>query len=264
MDILAKIIEEKKERVRRARQTVPFDEVYKRALAQRETAAPHALMNALQRSGQLNIIAEFKRRSPSKGTIRDDVTPGAVARLYESGGAAAISVLTEEDNFAGSLADLLAVKETVSVPALRKDFIVDEYQIFETAAAGADALLLIVAALDDRSLARFRAVAEEDLRIDALVEVHTKHEMQRAINCGARMIGVNNRNLKDFTVSLETSLAMVKTAPPGTTLVAESGLNTRADLLRLKDSGFKGFLIGEFLMRATQPDATLRELIGEP
>jgi indole-3-glycerol phosphate synthase len=253
MNILSEIIAKKRERVAAARAAVPFDQL------RREVAAPHALRNALRADG-INIIAEFKRRSPSKGTIRADANLTNIVQSYEAGGAVAISVLTEEDYFDGSLDDLRAVKSAVKLPVLRKDFVFDEYQVYESAAAGADAILLIVAALDDEKLTHLRHLAEDELQLDALVEVHVSDEMQRAISAGATLIGVNNRDLRTFTVSLDTSLSLAREAPPDTLLISESGLHTSTDLQRLRDAGYHGFLIGETLMRAGDPAAMLRNL----
>src|SRR6185369_4600879 len=220
MDLLREIINKKRERV----------------AAAKRVARAHALRKALGREG-INIIAEFKRRSPSKGVIRADADVSEIARGYEAGGAAAMSVLTEEDYFGGSLDDLRAVKNTVDLPVLRKDFVFDEYQVYESAAAGADAVLLIVAALDDETLSRLRGLAEDDLGMDALVEVHSSEEMKRAVASGATLIGVNNRDLRTFEVSLDTSFALAREAPPEALLVSESGLHTADDLERLFDSG---------------------------
>ena len=223
---------------------------------------PVVLHTAL-RQDTVTVIAEIKRASPSKGEIRAHVEPARVAREYEAGGAAAISVLTEEDRFRGSLDDLRAVRGAVGLPLLRKDFIFDEFQVYEAAAAGADALLLIVAALDDGQLTRLIRQTEDELRMDALVEVHTREEMMRAHACGATLIGVNNRDLRTFEVSLETSVKLAGDARPGVTLVSESGLRSGDDLRRLRSLGYKGFLIGETLMRAPEPDKALRSLIEE-
>jgi indole-3-glycerol phosphate synthase len=246
MNVLSEIVARKRERVREAK----------------NRANPHAFRRALQKDG-INIIAEFKRRSPSKGVIREGANPSEIARAYEAGGAVAMSVLTEEDYFAGSLDDLRQVKSTVNLPVLRKDFIVDEYQVYESAAAGADAILLIVAALDDERLARLRGLAEDELQMDALVEVHSSDEMKRAVACGAKLIGVNNRDLRTFEVSLETSLSLAREAPSEALFISESGLNNSADLRRLYDAGYRGFLIGETLMRAEDPAAALRSFRGQ-
>lgn len=259
VDILSEIIARKKTRLA-ALSYRPLERLREHARAVRASAEPHLLVKALCNE-RINVIAEFKRRSPSKGVIRDDVSPQSMARYYESGGAAAISVLTEEDYFNGSLQDLRAVRAAVSFPVLRKDFIFDEYQVYETAAAGADALLLIVAALDDNALVRLRELTEDELGMVALVEVHTKTEMQRAKASGAKFIGVNNRNLRTFTVSLETSSELASEAPPDGMLVSESGLNSARDLRRLQALGYQGFLIGESLMRSPRPDEALRALI---
>ena len=260
-DFLARIIERKRRRVAEARSAVPLEELQARAVELRRGARPHALTEALRRVGRVNVIAEFKRASPSKGVIREGVGAAEVAGMYAEGGAAAVSVLTEEDAFRGSLADLRAAREAVSLPLLRKDFIFDEYQLYETAEAGADALLLIVAALDDESLRRLRRITEEELRMDALVEVHTQEELRRALDCGATLVGVNNRDLRDFHVSLETSVRLAGQVPAGVLLVSESGLRTREDIDRLAALGYRGFLIGETLMRAPQPTEALRALV---
>lgn len=262
MDILEKIIEAKRRRLEEAKHTHPESALRDEARTIRKASKEHALSNAL-RNGRLNIIAEFKRKSPSKGVIRDGADAEDVARSYELAGAAAVSVLTEEDYFDGSLEDLRAVRSAISLPVLRKDFIVDEYQVYESAAAGADALLLIVAALDDETLMRLRQLAEDELGMDALVEVHTNEEMQRAKASGAKLIGVNNRNLKTFEVSLETSVTLARAVPENMLLVSESGLNSKDDVRRLHELGYRGFLIGESLMRADSPEDALRELVGK-
>lgn len=262
MDILREIISAKRKRVAVAKERLPFDRLREEAMSRRRTATPHALYRALHSGSRLNVIAEFKRRSPSKGIIRDHADPASIARAYERGGAAAISVLTEEDYFGGSLADLAEVRRTTTLPLLRKDFIFDKYQVYEAAAAGADALLLIVAALADDQLTSLRTSAEE-LGLDALVEVHTSDELKRAVGAGASLIGVNNRDLKTFAVSLDTSLRLALEAPGNVELISESGLHSKADLLRLQTVGFKGFLIGESLMRAEDPEIALRGLLEE-
>jgi indole-3-glycerol phosphate synthase len=262
-DFLSRIVAARRRAVTRDSAVRPLDEMRAAASLARKDAAPHALRRALLRQGALNVIAEIKRASPSKGELRGDVEPAQLARAYERGGAAAISVLTEEEFFRGSLQDLRDVRAAVALPVLRKDFIVDEWQIYEAAEAGADALLLIVSALDDATLARLLRLTEEELGMDALVEVHTPEELARAEECGARIVGVNNRNLRSFDVSLETSVEIALLAAPGTVLVSESGLRTRGDLERLAALGYKGFLIGETLMRSDAPESVLRELTAE-
>lgn len=260
-NILREIIEHKRARLEYARLARPAELVRDGASEVRRNSQPHALRRALESDGPIKIIAELKRASPSQGIIKDDFQPIEIARSYSSGGAAALSVLTEEDYFRGSLDDLRSVRENSSLPILRKDFIVDEYQIYETAEAGADGLLLIAAALNDEQISRFRKITEEDLRMDALVEVHTVDEIRRAERCGATLIGVNNRNLRTLEVSLDVSINLAREASPGTLLVCESGLRSGDDLRRLQGCGYQGFLIGEALMRADDPAAALRSLI---
>jgi indole-3-glycerol phosphate synthase len=259
MNILTEIIAKKRERVIAAQEAVPFDDMRRQAQEVRRNAKPQALRSALQSEG-INIIAEFKRRSPSKGTIRPDAHLTQIVHSYETGGAVAISVLTEEDYFDGSLDDLRTVKSTVYLPVLRKDFIFEEYQVYESAAAGADAILLIVAALEDENLSRLRQLAEDELGMDALVEVHSSDEMKRAIKSGATFIGVNNRNLQTFETYIDISYSLAHEAPRHAMLISESGLRTSKDLRFLWDVGFKGFLIGETLMRADNPAEMLRDL----
>jgi indole-3-glycerol phosphate synthase len=259
-DFLAKIIERRMERLAEAKISRPLKEVRREAEAARAASKPHAFRAAIADAERVNIIAEFKRASPSKGEIRGTASPAETATAYERGGAAAISVLTEEDNFRGSLRDLAEVKRSARLPVLRKDFMLEEYQVFESAAAHADALLLIVAALDDATLARLLHLTENELGMDALVEVHTADEMRRAREAGAKIIGVNNRDLRTFEVTLETSIKLSKTAPAGALLVSESGIRDAADIERLRGSGYKAFLVGETLMRAGRPDEELRML----
>ena len=259
MNVLSEIIARKRERLAQAKAVIGLEQLREDAFAKRRSAKSHALRSALQSEG-INIIAEFKRRSPSKGVIRASAELASIVRSYEAGGAVAVSVLTEQDYFDGSLADLLAVKTCIALPVLRKDFVFDEYQVYESAAAGADAVLLIVAALDDRELDSLRRLAEDELEMDALVEVHDPHEIDRAAKSGATIVGVNNRNLKTFEVSLETSARLAPLAPEGVLLVSESGLNHASDLRWLHERGFHGFLIGESLMRAHDPEQALRDL----
>ena len=261
MSFLEEIVAKKRRHVDAAKQVVSLEELRERAIESRASASSHRLSTALARDG-VNIIAEFKRRSPSKGVIRADVEPRRVVTSYERGGAVGISVLTEQDYFAGSLDDLREVKGAVNLPVLRKDFLFDEFQIYESASASADALLLIVAALNDESLRCLRRIAEEELGIDALVEVHDAAEMERAVDAGAKLIGVNNRNLHTFEVSISTSLELANMAPSDCLLISESGLKSADDLAHLRDVGYKGFLIGESLMRVEDPELALKDWIA--
>ena len=263
MDFLSEIIAVKRQRVAAAKTRTTLSMMCDLARHSGHRAGAHSFAQALRSHTGFNIIAEFKRRSPSKGKINSRAEPAAMASVYESAGAAAISVLTEEDYFDGSLEDLRQVREATQLPILRKDFIVDEYQVYESAAVGADALLLIVAALDDEALTKLRALAEDELGLDALVEVHTKAELDRALNCGARLIGVNNRDLRTFAVSTATSHLLARAAPHDAILVSESGLNPD-EVRKLRALGYSAFLVGEKLMRADDPAKALREFIEEP
>lgn len=260
MDFLAEIIALKRQRLDQSRLALPLSILKNQALEQRKNLALHRFRKALSRPG-INLIAEIKRSSPSLGLIRKEVNPANFAKLYQRGGAAAISVLTEEDRFLGSLQDLRDVRAEVSLPVLRKDFIFDEYQVFESAQSGADAVLLIVAALEDELLRNLIGIAEDELGMDALVEVHSHDELNRALEAGARVIGVNNRNLKTFEVSLETSMHLIRFVPNEIVAVAESGLRKAEDIEQLYRGGFRGFLVGETLMRSSDPVETIQHLL---
>ena len=216
---------------------------------------------ALESAGRVRIIAEVKKASPSKGVIRADCDAVAIARSYAAAGAAAISVLTEERYFRGRLADLARVRAAVEVPLLRKDFIFDPYQLTEARAAGADAVLLIVAMLDPRQLAELHGTATS-LGLDVLIEAHTAEEVERAVAVGATLIGVNNRDLKTFVTTLATAERLRPLIPAGALAVAESGIETAADLARLHTAGYQAALVGESLMRAPDPGAALRALLA--
>ena len=216
---------------------------------------------ALGMSGRVNVIAECKRRSPSRGVLAPQYDPVAIARQYEAGGAAAVSVLTEPTFFDGALDHLTAVRNAVDLPVLRKDFVVDEYQLFEARAAGADAVLLIVAALEQSALVRLQSRAWE-LGLAALVEVHDESELSRAIASGARLVGVNNRNLRTLAVDVGASDRLAAKMPAGVVGVSESGLQTRDDLARLAAAGYRAFLIGERFMTDADPAGAIAGLIG--
>ena len=263
VSILSEIIDRKREIVAGLRSSRASRDLQKRASLTRANATPHALVRALEsKSGGVKIIAEFKRQSPSAGVIRSDLSVTDVATRYERGGACAISVLTDEHYFGGSILDLAAIRPITGLPLLRKDFIIDEIQIYEAAAVGADAILLIAAALDNGALAKLRAIAEDEFDLDAVVEVHTAKELQRAITAGARVIGVNNRDLRTFQTSLATSERLIAQAPQDRIMISESGLQNSKSLLDLRTLGFRGFLIGEALMRARDPEAALRNFIA--
>ena len=228
------------------------------AVTQAPPVRPFA--EAIARAGRVNVIAEHKRRSPSRGAIREDLLPADVARRYESAGAVAISVLTDEPFFGGRMAHLEEVREATGLPVLRKDFVLDPWQVWEARAAGADAVLLIVAALTDAELRGLLGVARE-AGLDALVEVHDRGELDGALSAGARIVGVNNRDLKTLAVSLDTAVALAPAIPDDVVAVAESGIRTGAHLRRLRDAGFDAFLVGEHLMSAPDPGEALERLL---
>ena len=207
------------------------------------------------------IIAEVKKASPSKGVLAHNFDPERIARTYEAGGAAALSVLTDEAFFQGSLADLESARAAVSLPVIRKDFTIDRLQILEAAAHGADAILLIAAILSERQIRDFREAAVLH-RLSALVEIHNRRELDVAIGAGADLIGVNNRNLSTFHVALETSLELAEHMPPGAILVSESGIHDAADIARLRAAGYTAFLVGEHLMKSGDPAGALRKLVA--
>jgi indole-3-glycerol phosphate synthase len=258
-DLLEAIVAATRTRVAAAIEREPHAAVERRALSRATKAAEFAAR--LGRAESINIIAECKRRSPSRGVLRAAYMPVEIAKGYERAGAAAISVLTEPGFFDGSLEHLKAVREAVSIPLLRKDFIVDDYQLLEARAAGADAILLIVAALDDRTLVALSQRAA-DLDLAALVEVHDADETRRALEAGATIIGVNNRNLRTLKVDLDASKQIAGLLPSHVIGISESGLKTPADLQAMKALGYKAFLMGERFMIEPDPGAALTGLIG--
>ena len=227
-----------------------------------ERASPTRGFRASLAESGLRVIAECKRRSPSRGVLRADYDPVAIGRRYAESGAAALSILTEPTFFDGDLDHLRAVRAAVDAPLLRKDFIVDEYQVVEARAAGADAVLLIVAALSDAELTGLSRAARE-LTLDVLVEVHDERELDRALAAESDLIGVNNRNLRTLAVDVDASFRLAAAMPPGVLAVAESGLKTGDDLRRLKTAGYQAFLIGERFMTAPDPGAALAALIAD-
>jgi indole-3-glycerol phosphate synthase len=257
-DLLEAIVAATRARVAAAEEREPRASLERRAMAR--TPAGKAFSDRLSRPNSINIIAECKRRSPSRGVLRTAYDPVTIAAGYERAGAAAISVLTEPGFFDGALAHLETVRAAVNIPLLRKDFMVDEYQMLEARAAGADAILLIVAALDDRSL-KALARSASDHGLAALVEVHNAGECARAIDAGATIIGVNNRNLRTLEVDLKASHEVATMLPPGVIGISESGLKTSADLQAMTDLGYQAFLMGERFMIEPDPGAALAGLI---
>jgi indole-3-glycerol phosphate synthase len=257
-NVLERIVDVTRDEVRRRRKEVPLALLESRLAPHRE-ARPFS--EALVRPG-VSIIAEHKRRSPSAGEIRAGVTVTEIAQAYERGGAAAVSILTEGPHFGGSLADLEEARAATGLPILRKDFMVDAYQVYEAAVAGADAILLIVAALEPEELAALHHEAL-DLDLDVLVEVHDEPELNIALEIiDADVIGINNRNLTDFTVDVERTYELLSDVPAGKTVVSESGFHTRAQIEELERVGIDAVLIGETLMRAPDPEVALRDLAG--
>ncbi|MEO9131731.1 MAG: indole-3-glycerol phosphate synthase TrpC [Sphingomonas sp.] len=259
-DILDRILETKRAEVAARKATMPLADLDAAAAGQTAPRGFRAALDARAATGHA-LIAEIKKASPSKGLIRADFDPPAHARAYQAGGATCLSVLTDEPWFQGADSYLTAARDACTLPVLRKDFMIDPWQVPESRALGADAILLIVAALDDGLLAEIEASAI-DCHMDVLVEVHDAKELDRAMKLKSRLIGVNNRNLRDFTVDFENSYRLVAKAPKDCTFVAESGLTIRADLDRMAEHGVHCFLIGEALMRQHDVEAATRALVG--
>jgi indole-3-glycerol phosphate synthase len=253
-DILARIVEQKKADLTRGRADLAILE----ARAEASVAGRRDFAGALRATSPA-IIAEIKKASPSKGVLSADFDPAALARRYETGGAAALSVLTDEKFFQGSLTDLQSARDSVRIPTLRKDFTIDAYHVVEAAAAGADAILLIAAILDEAQLRDFRELAAR-FRIASIVEVHDAAELDLAMGSGAEIIGVNNRNLHTFEVTLQTSLRLAERIPDSVLKVSESGIETRTQVAELERAGFQAFLVGEHLMRSGNPASALKAL----
>ena len=258
-DVLTRILARKYEEVAERRLRTALRELQAASLAAPQTRGFEAALRSQVRLGRPAVIAEVKKASPSKGVIRADFDPAAIARSYAVGGAACLSVLTDVDYFQGADEYLTAARAACPLPVLRKDFIVDEYQVFEARALGADCILLIAAALKDSRLNEFEALARE-IGIDVLLEVHDGEELERALTTRATLIGVNNRNLRSFETSLQTTLDLQRQVPEERLLITESGISTRTEVLCMRAAGINGFLVGEAFMRATEPGDELRKL----
>jgi indole-3-glycerol phosphate synthase len=256
-NILDTIVEARRASVAHRKRVLP--DVALKIAVEKKVPPPRDFPGALTQPG-LNVISELKKASPSLGVIRKDYSPALLGKGLEAAGAAALSVLTEEDFFSGSLGDLKEASKVTKIPILRKDFIIDPWQVWETRAAGADSFLLIAAVLDDQALRELLDLGRA-LKMEPLVEVHSREELERVLNAGARIIGINNRDLRDFQVHLETSLELVEAIPDECIAVSESGLHTHQDLLRLRRAGFDAFLIGEHLMKRDDPGAALATLL---
>jgi indole-3-glycerol phosphate synthase len=256
-NILERIVEARRESIAHRKRVLP--EAALRIAVEKKVAPPRDFPSALTGPG-VHVIAELKKASPSRGIIRSDFAPAVLAADLEQAGAIALSVLTEEDFFSGSLADLKEASRVTKIPILRKDFIMDPWQVWETRAAGADSFLLIAAVLDDETFRALLALGRS-LKMEPLVEVHSRQELERVLSADAKIVGVNNRDLQDFSVHLRTSLELVQHIPEDCIAVSESGLRTREDLVRMSEAGFDAFLIGERLMQQDDPGQALRILL---
>ena len=260
-DILQRILATKREEVAAAQALRPIDELRQMA---RAASAPRDFVGAIRAriaQGKPAVIAEVKRASPSKGLLRADYDPAAIARSYAAGGAACLSVLTDRDYFQGDAAHLVAARAACALPVLRKDFVVDPYQVVEARSWGADAVLLIAAALEADAMAAMERAAL-DLGMSVLVEVHGADELARALRLATPLIGINNRNLRTFETRLEVTLELLRSVPRGRVVVSESGIATAADVGRLRAAGVNAFLVGEAFMRAADPGHALAELFA--
>jgi indole-3-glycerol phosphate synthase len=257
--ILDEIIANKKEELAETKRQAPFPDIKSKASAAEPT---RGFEKALSGTGDIRLIAEVKKASPSKGVIREDFDPVKIARIYEESGASCLSVLTEKKFFQGELGYLGRIRKVVTLPLLRKDFIIDEYQIHEARAAGADAILLISACLEREQMTDYLGIAHQ-MGLDVLVESHTYKELDKSLRAGATLVGINNRDLTTFTVSLQTTLDLMKDIPDDRTVVSESGIRTRDDVVKLHQAGVDAVLVGESLMREKDIGRKVKELLGK-
>jgi indole-3-glycerol phosphate synthase len=260
-DILNQIVEVKREEVAAARKRVPLEAMRDDALSRVLTRDFEAALRSKIAAGQSAVIAEIKKASPSKGLLRADFIPADIAQSYAEAGAACLSVLTDRQFFQGQNDYLKQARASCDLPVLRKDFIVDAYQVYESRVVGADCILLIAACLADEQMAQLEAIARS-LDMAVLVEVHDRAELERALKLKTPLLGINNRDLRTFEVKLETTLGLMELVPPGKLLVTESGILSREDVKRMRDAGVHAFLVGEAFMRADDPGAALTALFG--
>lgn len=258
-DTLQRILATKREEVAAARASVNFDQIKFQAEQKFDQRDFLGSIANRQRAGKPAVIAEIKKASPSKGVLRENFDPVRIARDYAANGAAALSVLTDSTYFQGKNTDLHKARVAAQLPVLRKDFIIDAYQVYESRVLGADAILLIAAALDDAQMKEFETIARA-LRMAVLVEVHDAVELERALKLKTPLIGINNRNLKTFQTRIETTLELVNQVPRDCEIVSESGIATQQDVARLRDAGVETFLVGEAFMRAQHPGAEMARL----
>ncbi len=260
-DILNKILARKREEIAERQMKTPIGELHKQA---EKAGPPRGFVKAMQAkiaSGQAAVIAEIKKASPSRGVLREDFRPAEIAQSYARAGAACLSVLTDRDFFQGSEAYLRQAHAACGLPVIRKDFLIEAYQVVEARAIGADCILLIAAALDDSGMAELAQLAGE-LGMDVLVEVHDADELHRALKLDLKLVGINNRNLRTFGVSLHTTLELLWSIPDDRIVVTESGILTPSDVALMRDHGVHAFLVGEAFMKADEPGEKLRELFG--
>jgi indole-3-glycerol phosphate synthase len=258
-NILDTIIERKREEVRQRASRIPLDAIQEQAI---DATRPRGFLGALRhrtRNAQPAVIAEIKKASPSRGVIRRDFEPASIARRYEASGAACLSVLTDEDFFQGSDEDLVRARAAVNIPVLRKDFIIDPYQVFESRVIGADCILLIAAALENEPLRELLSIAIQ-LDLDVLAEVHDEEELEKVLELDVALIGINNRDLRTFESTIDTTLNLLPGVPSDRLVVAESGISSPEAVAQLRASGVNAFLVGEAFMRAPDPGAALKEL----
>lgn len=256
--ILDKIVTHKREELKETKRRLPIAEVKGRIV---DADATRGFAAKVAAGGDIKLIAEVKKASPSKGVIREDFDPVAIAKSYEAAGASCISVLTESKFFQGNLEYLGSIRQAVGLPLLRKDFIIEEYQIYEARAAGADAILLIAAYLDRRQMEDFLGISRR-LGMDTLVESHTYKELDKALLAGATLVGINNRDLKTFNINLHITLDLLRDVPDDRLVVSESGIGTREDVVKLQQAGVDAILVGESLMREPDVGRKVKELLG--
>jgi len=257
--ILDEIVANKKNELVETKRRIPFPDIKTRAGERDQT---RGFVKALSQGSGISLIAEVKKASPSKGVIREDFDPKKIAQIYEESGAACLSVLTESKFFQGRLEYLADIRSVVNLPLLRKDFIIDEYQIFEARAAGADAVLLIAACLEREQIGDYLGIAQQ-IGLDVLVESHTYKELDKSLRAGAALIGINNRDLTTFQVDLRTTIDLLKDIPEDRLVVSESGIKTREDVVKLHEAGVDAVLIGESLMREKDIGRKVKELLGK-